>query len=127
MTIRPRLLGPRHGAVKVDCNMMAPTGRYMPIDAVIAGRYLAAGKPFPALVSTATIPERALGPTQSGRGLSVPMEVLGLMSPELVRPFQAIPEHVVLQMGAFLSGRHGCEQLAREVGAGPGADRDKRK
>jgi len=92
----------------VNGNVLAPPSLDMSIDAVVAGGNLAAGKPFPAFVGNATVPESALRAAQCCRRFLVPVEVLGLTSPEFVWPFQAVPENVVLQMEACFSRRHFC-------------------
>lgn len=105
LLVRVPLLDPCDGAVVVDGDLLTPAGEDVPVDAVVARRDLAVREPLPCVVGDAAAREGLARPAERGGGLRVPVQVLGLVCPELVRVLEAVPQDVVLEV--VVSG-HGC-------------------
>lgn len=99
-------LGVGYRAIEIDGNRVAMTVEYMPVNTIVASRYLTIGKPLPTVVRD-TIIECLLSQLNSGGEWFVPVEMLGLMPPEFFRIFETMPQHFVLNVMIFADVRHG--------------------
>lgn len=84
------------------------TIEYMPVDTIVASRYLTIGKPLPTVVCDAIL-KCLLSQLNSGGEWLVPVEMLGLMPPELFRVLETMPQHFVLKVMIFAIVRHGWQ------------------
>lgn len=82
--VRVCLLGLGHGAVVIDGDIITSTGLHVPINTVVACRYLAAGEPLPRIVGYASILQSSSCVTQGLGRLFMPVQVFGLASPEFL-------------------------------------------
>jgi hypothetical protein len=103
LCVRELLPGARDGAIKVDGNMITVAGKYMAVNAVVAGGDLAIREPDPAVVLRPA-GGVSLGVFENGRGLLVPVQMLCLVSPKLLRLVEAVAEDLVLDV--ILLGCH---------------------
>lgn len=111
LTVRELLFGLGDGAIKVNGNLIAMASLDMAVDAVVARGDLAVRKPLPAVVFNTAL--ELLGrQLQDGAGLLVPVEMLGLVGPELLGFLQAVPQDIVLDVAPL--SRHGGSLGARQ-------------
>lgn len=95
------LLGARHGAVVEDGRAVAEAGVHVAVDAVVAGGQLAAREPLPVVVRPAALQLLARA-REHGRGLLVPVELLGLVAPEGLRVGEGVVLHLVLRVSGHV-------------------------
>lgn len=95
------LLGLGHGAVVEDGRGVAVAGVHVAVDAVVAGGQLARREPLPVVVRLAVLELLACA-REHGRGLLVPVEVLGLMAPEGLWVGERVVLYFVLRVSHLL-------------------------